>query len=172
MDSANVLADLNRKLLENGVDFITAIEIIPKNSENIQVLLQDSVYGLYTANLKSCCTDKPVPIHKDRRSHIRFTAAKVKLEGKLFNGYLIKEVLKAKDLGYSTNGYYVRVIVSCGHELLVQPAHLRYKNDRKCVTCARIKHGERSKDSDGIRKKRSKEYIYWVGHKKRFTHHL
>lgn len=144
-------------IIKNIHSFVSIVSI-----ENDRVTVKDTVYGEYAVGLKSFCDSEEFPLHKNRRHAIKMEKAASKVVGTQVNGYKILSLFYGPDRGYKNRSFYVEYIAGCGHPSTATQASLKNHKDpgQLCSTCAKTKHGARSKNG-GERVKRTPTYIYW-----------
>lgn len=129
------------------------------------VVLLDSQYGEYNADIKSLCDSTALPLHRLRKHANKVEAARSKFIGTSVGGFTIIDLFYGPDRGYKNRSYIVEYVAFCGHPCLCTYALLRNrKAEAKCRDCSRITHGERAK-INGVRTRRSNTYIAWVSNK-------
>ena len=167
---------LTQYTLETAIEAIKSknlpfIKVVELNKEFDFIVVEDIDYGRYRVSYRDLSPSMKFPVHTLRKRAMVLKKNRDMFVGKTINGVLIKDVFYAQDRGYRNRSIMLEYTCnSCGQTLVATFAAIsKHKKSFKCLQCSRNDsslHGERIR-IDGILKKRSSTYIYWVNKKKR-----
>ncbi len=153
-------------LKNKNLDYFLDIKKI--DHSELLITLIDKDYGEYICDIKALCPQAIVPLHKKRKFKLRIDKIKTEHINTKINGFMILDVFYGPDRGYKNRSFYMEYIGECGHISIGTRAYiLKHKKNLGCPSCSHSVHGERIK-IDGIRKKRTPTYSYWVQNNKKF----
>lgn len=140
------------------------LEVVSLN--DLKVVLRDKIYGVYSVDIKTLSPKTSLPLHKTRARLIKFNDKVKKYLGVKINNCVVTKVFYGPDEGYKNRSFYFNYEAPCGHSGVDTLRTLQTsKKTFACGICSKVRHGERLR-IEGVLKKRSPTYNYWLKIKK------